>query len=351
LIDKKTVFVLGAGASCPYGYPSGARLRERICLSQGFMNDYTGYGIPGQLEQTTREIKLQELKKFKDAFNKSRIKSIDLFMANNPKLAPIGKYIIAFEILRAERLSLFGEEAKLTQEIIEDKHKGRVLDPPQFLSLPFFQGDDWYSYLYNRLIEGLVGKDALPDFSNGNLAFITFNYDRSLEQFLHESLSNLFTEVPEPEIVKCLKNLKILHVYGQVSPLKWQDPEQGVDYKPEIKEPLLEKMTANIKTIYEQEESPELNEARNLLEQAELIFFLGFGYAPENMKILRLPRIIPPGNCWVYGTAFGLNTRQTERIRDGIIGGVRPDELGMKYANQIVIEAMDCLELLINYLD
>ncbi|WP_156096076.1 hypothetical protein [Methanobacterium sp. SMA-27] len=31
MIKTPTVFVLGAGASIPYGYPSGEKLREEIC--------------------------------------------------------------------------------------------------------------------------------------------------------------------------------------------------------------------------------------------------------------------------------------------------------------------------------
>lgn len=348
--NKRTVFILGAGASCPYGYPSGARLCERIRLPQGFMNDYTGYGIPSQLERTARDAKLQEIEKFKDAFNKSRIKSIDSFMAINPKLAPIGKYIIAFEILRAEGKSLFGEEAKLEQEMLEFEKSQGASNPAGWLSHPLFKGEDWYFYLYNRLIEGLVGKNALPDFSNGNLAFITFNYDRSLEHFLYESLSNLFTEVPEPDVSKCLKKLKILHVYGQIAPLKWQDPKQGIDYRPQISETLLQKTAANIKTIYEQEESPELNEAKQLLAQAKQIFFLGFGYAEENLEILKLPDRTKK-TTWIYGTAFGVEVREKYDIRSRIIQWLpveSSDQVEVGYLKST--ENMDCLKLLRNYL-
>ena len=30
MIDKQTVFILGAGASAPYGYPTGKQLRQQI---------------------------------------------------------------------------------------------------------------------------------------------------------------------------------------------------------------------------------------------------------------------------------------------------------------------------------
>jgi len=349
LINKRTVFVLGAGASCPYGYPSGSRLRELICYESGFLRSYVDYLNKNKSLQDTKDKRIEEIKKFIKAFNASKIKSIDVFMANNPKLAPIGKYIIAYEVFRAERDSRFGEEARRKQEWRNLRRTEVEID--YIRGTPDFQGGDWYFHLYNRLIEGLVGNDALPDFSNGNLSFITFNYDRSLEYFLYDCLINSFTEVREPQVAECLKKLRILHVYGQIVPLKWQNSEQGVDYRPEIDETLLQKSSANIKTIYEQKESPELDKARKLLEQSEQIFLLGFGYAKENIDILQLPEKIGP-NSYVYGTALGLENGEINGIKetmidmliaDPVVGKNKPDV-------RIKIENMDCLKLLRNYL-
>ncbi len=336
--NKKTVFVLGAGASCPYGYPSGTRLRELICLDVGFMYYYNEYLGRNKIDQA--EVMKRDIQRFKEAFAKSHIKSIDMFIANNPKLAPIGKYIIAFEVFRAEGQSCFGEDAKQRQEKREQSRSSG--QARSYISgTADFIGGDWYSYLYNRLIEGLIGRDVPPDFPDNKSAFITFNYDRSLEYFLYESLRNSSTEVLEDNIVQSLRKLKILHVYGQIAPLKWQDSEQGVDYRPQISESLLQKTAANIKTIYEQKESPDINEALRLLSQAGQIFFLGFGFAPENMGVLGLPEVMPPSNCRVYATAFGLNRVEVKRV-------VR---IGFKNRGDVHIEAVDCLELLRNYLD
>jgi hypothetical protein len=347
LINKKTVFVLGAGASCPYGYPSGALLRKRICLSQGLWQDYNAYRPPN-FSGTEKEAKLKEIEQFKDAFNKSRIKSIDLFIANNSKLAPIGKYIIAFEIFRAERRSLFGEEAKFQQEqVLYLQNHGRR-GPQDLLSGPFFLGDDWYSYLYNRIIDGANGKDALPDFSNGNLTFITFNYDRSLEQFLYEALRNSFTEVEEDKIIQSLRKLKILHVYGQTAFLKWQHPSDCVDYKTQINESLLERAAKNIRTIFEEKQNEELTAAQHVLEQAENVFFLGFGYAQENLEVLNLPRILSP-TVQIYGTALYLEANEIDYVQRKIHDSVPPTKTGYKHQYNVRIENMDCLKLLRNH--
>lgn len=110
-------------------------------------------------------------------------------------------------------------------------------------------------------------------------------------------------------------------------------------------------MSTNIRTIYEESDNPELVEAKNLLKQADEIFFLGFGYAKENMEVLGLPNIIPPGNCLVYGTSIGFCEKEVERIRNRIVLGLKPDSVGMKNEGRIKIESMDCLELLRNHLE
>jgi hypothetical protein len=297
------------------------------------------------MDPIERNKRLPEIEKFIEVFNKSRMRSIDKFMANNPALSTIGKYIIAFEILRAETNSLFGEEAKLQKDILAS---GQI-DPIDLLSETLFQGDDWYFYLYNRIIEGLVGKDALPDFSNDNLTFITFNYDRSLEQYLYEALRNTFSEIEEDKITQTLKKLKILHIYGQVASLEWQDRSDCVKYKPNINESLLQRAAGNVRTIYEEQQNPELEEARNLLGQADQIFFLGFGYDSENLKVLNLPVIIPP-SCSVIGTGFNLESKEIIGIRVMIIKGRRVIPNIYNNPDKVKIENMDCLRLLRNYL-
>jgi hypothetical protein len=355
--NKRAVFVLGAGASCPYGYPSGARLRKSICLTQEFQQKYSEYSKRNVSVQIEKVTIAKEIEQFRVAFQKSSIKSIDVFMANNPKLAPVGKYIIAFEVFGSEAKSKFREEAKLWQELSRNSPPKSWTSTDCILRKEDFQGEDWYSYLYNRLIEGRIGKDALPDFSGDKISFITFNYDRSLEHFLYESLCNSFTEISKPQIFECIKKLRIIHVYGKIAPLPWQEATDWVNYAipiSQISEELLWRASLNIKTIYEEKQNPELTEAQNLLKHADDIFFLGFGYAKENMEVLDLPNVIPPGNCRVYGTAFGFYEAEVKRIRNRIVlglkPGLKPDFVGFKNEGRMVIEPMDCLELLRNHL-
>ena len=341
MIDKRTVFVLGAGASCPYGYPSGAHLRERICLEiqPPHYGDLVKAAGNGDTKLAGR---------FKQTFENSSTKSIDLFMARNPRLAPVGKCFIAFEMFTAEQRSQFREKAKRLRAVSNQAVK--KWDVNEYLQTKDFQGEDWYSYLFDRLTAGFVETDVLPDFSDGKLALITFNYDRSLEHFLYESVRNSFTEVPENRVADCLKSLRILHVYGQVAPLKWQDSEAGVEYRPPISEDLIKNAAAKIKTIYEEKESAELSEAHELLKSAQRIFFLGFGYAPENMEVLNLPQLIPP-RCEVCGTAFGMTERQIAAIETAVRSPRRRGQNSpVEVRPKIEDKDCDCLRLLRKHL-
>jgi hypothetical protein len=347
VINKRTVFILGAGSSCPYGYPSGSELRRLILynagsFSGGFLDSYRNFKSK-DLDPSKKHTKLQQIKQFIETFN-GAVKSIDVFIANNPKFAPVGKYIIAFEIFRAEQESRFREEIQPAKEHLENHDSRKYV-----LGRAGFQGGDWYSYLFKRITDGLVGRDALPDFSNGNISFITFNYDRSLEYFFYDSLRCLYYEAAEDKIVQALNHLKILHVYGNIAPLKWQNPCDYVDYKQQINESILQNAANKIRTVYEEKENPEVIEAKNLLQQADQIFFLGFGFAQENMEALGLPGLISE-DCLILGTVLGLEPKEINDIRDQIVKGLKHGGITGRNLNRVKLENVDCLKLLRNYL-
>jgi hypothetical protein len=109
MIKEKTVFILGAGDSCPYGYPDGRGLRQKICSK--FVNDSTEYfNAQGEREgQHFAAIEKHEVEQFAETFHKSSTRSIDLFLARNPEFKLMGKWAIIFRILTAEQTSQFRE--------------------------------------------------------------------------------------------------------------------------------------------------------------------------------------------------------------------------------------------------
>ena len=151
-----------------------------------------------------------------------------MFLARNPHLAETGKSVIAYKIFDAEIKSNFRERSKYPEQ-------------------------DWYFYLFDKLTDGVTDFKKLRKITeNSKVSFITFNYDRSLEQFLYESFQNSFTTVPSHDIVAIMNDIEIIHMYGCIAPLDWQDSEKGVPYRTSITESLLNRCSSNIKTIYEQ---------------------------------------------------------------------------------------------------
>ncbi len=320
MIDKKTVFILGAGASCPYGYPHAAQLRKDICIDLPKKTQHrlvSGKNFHKFIAGKESEL----IEYFAKTFLDSATPSIDLFLARNPRLAETGKYIIAHEILSAEETSRFNE-----------------------LSHP---NQDWYSYLYHRLTQDVITENDLKKINLNNITFITFNYDRSLEHFLYTSFKNSFTAVPENKILDIVKNIPIHHVYGKIAPLGWENGNEGLSYRVKVNDLILNQYSKNIRTIYEK--NPELRDIELDLHNAERVFFLGFGYAEENMNLIKVPEILP-ANIRIFGTGFGLNNKELNEMTNKIKDKIRKDDLGTKLSCSVNIEDMDCLELLRNYL-
>ncbi len=308
------MFVLGAGASCPYGYPSGKDLREEIISS--FCDQYQHYIDADPRLKSSISGMLIQARKFTDIFEKSPTKSIDLFLARNHEFEILGKTAIIFRIFAAEKLSAFRER------MADDKRK-----------------QDWYSYIFHRLTDDLVEKSDYSRFCENNVSFITFNYDRSLEHFLYEGLVNSFNKIPHEKIKEQLSKLRIIHVFGQIAGLEWQDIDSKIEYRWDVNRINVGSLITNLRTIYEEEENPELEEARKLIREAQRIFFLGFGYAKENLKLLKIPKILEQGQN-IYGTAFELTRKEIQNIEE-IFPNI--DHPSISYVH---IEDSDCLMLL-----
>lgn len=327
MITENTVFILGAGASKPYGFPTGEELRNEII--ERYVDDVRTYVENNpRIRETPKALLPQELRKageFVEAFEKSPV-SIDLFIATNPMFREAGKRAIVFRILKAERGSSL-QGGKTNKE------------------------HDWLSYLFQRMIKGIYKKEDYKKFSENEVSFITFNYDRSLEQFLYESFTSLFKELPNDELLKELEEVEIVHVFGKLADLDWQNKEDRIAYKRDINSVNVQNLAKNIRTIYEEYENPELENVKGIIKNAERIFFLGFGYATENMDVLDIPKDI---NVYtkVYGTMLNFIDEEIERTRNYFIEKTVSDSLALKNAARFKegFVNTDCMGLLRKFL-
>jgi len=286
VITEDTVFILGAGASAPYGYPTGYELRRLIIEEfpkRAAHDEFVKRGPLGNdkiwMERVKEEI-TYDAENLSEIFEKSRTSSIDLFLSRRRQFYEIGRRAIAQIIFEKEKNSKFEYE-------MDDVSQ------------------DWYKYLYRRMTETLVDPESYMGFADNNVTFITFNYDRSLEHFLYDALIHSF-EIPLGGIkTKDLFPFEFIHVYGKLADLDWQE-SSGVKYGSYF----IPKMIENINIIYDSENSARLQKTlKERITNAKRIFFLGFGFAPENMEILGIPEVLK-SEPQIYGTAFNWTEKE-----------------------------------------
>ena len=168
--------------------------------------------------------------------------------------------------------------------------------------------ENWYMHLFDHM------KVSFEELGQNNISFITFNYDRSLEYYLFEAIKNQFDKEPE-ECTEMMKNFPIVHLYGQLDPLPWQE-SSGKEYSPT--ENIIDRLRAapqNIKLISDErdvEKSEYFQKAYKLIQEAERIFFLGFSFDETNLNRLSLLSITDRKQ--IFATVSGIDPSTLERI-------------------------------------
>lgn len=293
MITKPTLFILGAGASIPYGFPSGASLREQICLvaqNQAIFNhiaavsNFTGLTYP-------------DIKDFAECFMWSGLSSIDTFLGRRTEFSEVGKAVIASILIPQEQVTRFNHR----------DNKG-----------------DWYFALWNSLVSNVSSLDEL---AQNQVQIFTFNYDRSLEKYLHTSIIHTFNTSVE-EALDALKYFNIHHVYGSLGKYGLVD-DSSVNtrsYKPEIDALSLQIASSSLKVIPEaRAEDETFIKAREAFLWADHVCFLGFGFDPLNVQRLGFRDIIysaSPSSLpyKVVASTLGRTGAEVEIIHDAVIG-------------------------------
>jgi len=256
MIKRPSVLVLGAGASRPYGLPLGAELRNSICRIAD------GHDVLAKTIQRFANIDLDETVNFARQFKRSHVKSIDAFLAKRNEFTEIGKLVIA-------------------TVLIEKENPDRLLDA--------VDAEHWYSYIWNLMISDI---DNISQLQSNRIKFITFNYDRSLEYFLHLATKNTFG-VGDKKAQQALKGIDILHVYGSLGEFHYLPGENVRQYLNDLNDVSLQIAANGIEIIPEaRNDGKAFLVARRLCADAERIGFLGFGFDPLNIERLGLADIL-----------------------------------------------------------
>jgi hypothetical protein len=273
VIHKPTLFIVGAGGSCPYGFPTGGQLKERICREVQ-TNGEVGRLLAdaGHSAEARAEFSMQ--------FEASHLASIDSFIARRPEYREIAEHAIA-----------------------------AVLLPLEYNIPKWGVKGDWYGYVWNLLV---ADAQKPGDIRKNDLRVITFNYDRSLEMFLWEAVKSSFG-VSADEAFQLVGNLDIHHMYGTLG-----DYQGDRFLYPRLDADAVRGAGRSIKTV------PllrgELDEkARAIVHERRNSFFLGFGFDPMNCHRLGFPLKVGSQSFSAHATAID----------------VTPGEIGL-YSNRIM---------------
>lgn len=272
MIEQATVLVIGAGASCDFGYPTGEGLVHEICTT-------LAVGSPNYepLRKTWGDE--ESLAAFRAALRDSAAMSVDAFLEHRRSFVEVGKMAIATCLIPHETSATLFETSKAGTP-------------------------SWLRLLFERL------KASRDDWPRNRLSIVTFNYDRVVEHFLMKALRNSFGLKFEEATAMLSAAIPIVHVHGSLGALPGFGDTYR-EYQPTVNTVTIREAAGGIHVVHEGDAAtPAFQQARELLSKAEQIVFLGFGYHRTNMNRLGI-RELPKGIA-LLGTSTGM--KPTERI-------------------------------------
>jgi hypothetical protein len=300
MITVPTTLILGAGASKPYGFPTGNELRHKIITR--FQN-----GNAIEMYERAFDLSSVIIQEFERDFRQSGDPSIDVFLERRPKLVQIGKTAIAESLIPFENVdSLFNEDEQPLH------NKG------------------WYNYLLDAMTERTHN-----NFSNNQLKILTFNYDRSLEWYLSKALKSRYGFESLQEGYELVKTIPIIHLYGTLGGLPWMKDSRAYEPSLGISDIIKARDEIRIisdggeflskrKPVYSSQDASQTSwdtfiafeEAHNYLMKSKRIIFLGFGYNSTNLSRLRLEEL--SNEIDFFGTAYGMTVKEMEHAQKQI---------------------------------
>lgn len=272
-MDERTVLILGAGASQPYGLPLGWQLRDMVIeLAQ----HREIHELCDNLD-----FKPREYSHFTGALATSGEKSVDAFLERVPGLTKIGKLGIAYCLCSMEM-------------------PHRLFPPNQ----P--KNDHWLESLW-----GLIRQDSWRKQRALPLTIVTFNYDRLVEHYLATVMASTFS-VRRQVIEEYVTSTLCVHVHGSLGRYRNDTFDSGINLS------LSDSAVSGalgIRIIHEEDAvTSEFEQARAKLKEAERIFLLGFGFHKTNLHRLGIKELCESRRPLVLGTHKGIKAKAWSQI-------------------------------------
>jgi hypothetical protein len=293
MFQKKTVFVVGAGASREFGMPTGDDLKGDIVnlLSQQSAvkngEPYTEFRAV-LMNAVGPEWHHLQAPGFGLAAALPSFVSIDEaihYFGADDKAVRIGKLAIAFMLLKYER----GSSAARSD-------RTGLADPSRCV-------ETWLAELLSMALS-FAKRETVKD-AFANIYFINFNYDRVIEQYLYAALQSI-AGLPQDEAAAIVANLNVIRPYGSLGPLPVRGRE-GIEFgfEPYQAGGKIQEIASGIRTYTEQmDDDPQArHRISQLMTEGELVIFIGFGFHQQNVALLRASGRYKP----VFATAYKID--------------------------------------------
>lgn len=251
MIRHKTVFIIGAGGSCAYGFPSGQQLLidAKVSRTKDIQKETRNYYPDSRVDA------------FRAALADSQSDSIDSLLEYRDDCEHLGRLYIASKILRAEHAS----------SLVTNKPLG------------------WLGYLFQRMDDGCT---SIADFEQNPITFVTYNYDRLIEAKISGGLRARYLtreQNAEERIQQFWAKRPVIHLHGSVGPLRLVPfgAVQGNQVVDDAIASMVERASGDIKIVHQADgATDEFHRARAALNEAERIVFLGFSFGRANVDRL-----------------------------------------------------------------
>jgi SIR2-like domain len=264
VIAYPTVFVLGAGASMPYGFPSGAKL----------LADANKLSVDELYSQICEQETKATIRSFVETIRLCQDESLDALLEYRPKgEVSVGKLYMAAQLLKSEY-------DDFSDNVENYKRKGQP----------------WFSYLFSRMAERAK---TLEEFSSENhVTFVTYNYDRLIECNLTNGLRAHYAK-PLGECAEVLEQMKVIHLHGSLgtfhggkSEVPYGSVTNAGDEFADTKRAWLRASADTIQIVHQADRTTaEFTAAREALGNAERVIFLGFSFGQQNVDRLGFEHI------------------------------------------------------------
>lgn len=308
MIKKNTVFVLGAGASAPYGFPCGDGLVKKIL---------EGLSSPATQQQwfaslvSAGTLSDHAVRTFEDRLRGAG-RPIDQFLQDHPKYKKIGKLAIARVLMPCE------DDLMLEHDRPGPKYnKG---------------GQLWYWHCFEQMrrSRSRTSTSGGCQLESNNLSVITFNFDRSFErQLFRFAQENCVPDRSRTDAARVAQRIPVYHIHGQLGAPDWLEESNSVTagnpraYGEALGDESLRQCAKQILILNEEViTGPAIEGARGALKEAKTVCFLGFSYERSNLHTL-FPEVLR-GKDLVLGTAFSMDDGDL-RGAERALGELIPD--------------------------